>query len=156
DRPGRGNGPRSSPSLTFCEFRNHEDDFILNEAIRLRRWQDRRRRMLRLFIVELALGLLAVGSVRAGGVASAPGPVGVTSPDGRSRIEFDLQATEKAASVPKLRVTFGGRPVLLPSPLQVNLADGTRLGADSAIESSETGAIHAEYRQHPGKRSRMV
>jgi alpha-glucosidase len=108
------------------------------------------------FVVELALGLLPWGGACAGDGAAPSGPVGATSPDGRVRIELDLVKTAGSATVPVLRVVFRGRPVLQPSPLQIDLADGTRLGADTIIESSSTKSIQAEYRQHPGKRSRVI
>jgi alpha-glucosidase len=112
--------------------------------------------MLKLFGVALTLGLLTLRTVCGGDDVFSPGPVGVASPDGRVRVDLDLTKSAKAGSVPKIRVTFRGRPVLRPSLLQVNLADGTRLGADCIIESSATAAINVEYRQHPGKRSRVA
>ena len=55
-----------------------------------------------------------------------------------------------------VRVTFKGRPVLLPSPVQIELADGVRLGTDTVVESSTNAEVQSEFRQHPGKRSRVV
>src|SRR5262245_6459122 len=113
-------------------------------------------RLLALSVVTLALASHAVGPARAGDEGTTARPVVVASPDGRVRAEVELGKAEGARSVPWLRVAFGDRPVLLPSSLQVDLADGTRLGADSVIETSETMAIEEAYRQHPGKRSRVV
>jgi alpha-glucosidase len=58
----------------------------------------------------------------------------------------------------KLRYSFSfkERPVILASSLEVDLADGSTLGADCAIEGSQTTALDASYRQHPGKRSEVV
>ena len=63
---------------------------------------------------------------------------------------------ENAAGAPMVRVNFLGRPVLLPSPVQIDLADGVKLGTDSVVESFTTAEVQSEFRQHPGKRSRVV
>jgi alpha-glucosidase len=79
----------------------------------------------------------------------------VTSPGGRNRAEFFLTPSG-GGSRPRFRVSFDGRPVVLPSPLGVDLADGPGLGDDTVIESSRTRTIDETYAQFPGKRSRVV
>jgi alpha-glucosidase len=83
-------------------------------------------------------------------------PITVVSPDGRIRTEVTLQGGANGATAPHYRVTFKGRDVVLRSPLQVDLADGTTLGENCIIEDIRTAEIHSEYRQFPGKRSHVV
>jgi alpha-glucosidase len=113
--------------------------------------------MSRLFTIALGgIGCLALASVRASDEGNAPQPVGVASPDGCVRAEVLLRATSEGAAVPHYRVTLNGCPVILDSPLQVDLADGSTLGTDCTIESCKTTTLHAEYEQRPGKRSHIV
>jgi len=99
------------------------------------------------------LGLDAAVAVPA---EDGPSPAVVTSPDGRIRAEVFLDGSGGRASVPHYRVSFGGRPVALPSRLGVDLADGSSLGADSIIEGVQVRAFDETYTQFPGKRSRVV
>lgn len=113
--------------------------------------------MSRLFAIALCgFSSSTLASVWAADEKSAPTPVGIASPDGHVRAEVLLKATDEGAAVPHYRVTLGGRPVILDSPLQVDLADGSTLGTDCTIESCQTRALHAEYEQRPGKRSHVV
>jgi len=102
--------------------------------------------------------ILSIESVTmaASGDAGSAGPVVVDSPDGRIRVEVLVDASGPAAVVPQYRVTFQGRPVLMSSPLRIDLADGTRIGARSLIEGTRTRSIDTRYRQYPGKRSLVV
>ena len=109
-----------------------------------------------LFIIGPALGFLTSGAPWARGDITSSEPIGVASPDGRCRIELLVGKVENAAGAPMVRVDFKGRPVLLPSPVQIELADGARLGSDTVVESSTTAEVQSEFRQHPGKRSRVV
>lgn len=89
------------------------------------------------------------------GSAFAVNSVQVASPDGNIRAEVTLDTTGKAA-VPQVRITYKDRPILMNSPLQVELADGIVLGMNAVIEDSKTLTIHNEYRQYPGKRSKGI
>jgi alpha-glucosidase len=80
----------------------------------------------------------------------------VLSPNGRIRAEVFLDKSGAFPAVPHYRVTFKGRPVVLDSPLRIELADGSTLGTDCAIERLETKEINERFRQHPGKRSEVV
>ena len=64
--------------------------------------------------------------------------------------------TRRGRASPAYSVSFRGRPVVLPSRLGIDLADGPGLGHDSTIEGVQTRAINETYTQHPGKRSRVV
>ena len=79
-----------------------------------------------------------------------------TSPDGQVRIEVTLAARGEGMVAPFYRVSFRGRPVILPSRLGLDLVDGPGLGNDSTIESVQTKAINETYQQIPGKRRRVV
>ena len=109
-----------------------------------------------LLIILSALSLLPFGAPCARGEVISSEPAEAASPDGRCRIELLVGKVENAPGAPMVRVTFKGRPVLLPSPVQIDLADGARLGTDTVVESSTTAEIQSEFRQHPGKRSRVV
>jgi alpha-glucosidase len=82
--------------------------------------------------------------------------VAVTSPDGRIRAEISLDTAGEQTSVPHYRVSFRGRPVVLPSRLGVDLADGSTLGGGSIIEGVTTRSFREIYNQFPGKRSRVL
>jgi alpha-glucosidase len=97
------------------------------------------------------LSWLAAGAVAAGDDPAPPSAVAVTSPDGRVRAEVFLEA-----SLPHLRVSFNGRPVVRPSRLGIDLADGSALGDGSVIEGVQRRTFRETYTQFPGKRSRVV
>jgi alpha-glucosidase len=86
---------------------------------------------------------------------SVQSPLVVSSPDARVRVEVFLHKAP-SGTVPQYRITFQQRPVVLASPLQIDLSDGSTLGADCEFEGSETRTINETYRQHPGKRSAVV
>ena len=118
--------------------------------------QNGRFRLPWMFLMASALGSLTPGVLWACGDTPSSEPVGVASPDGRCRIELLLGKVENAAGAPMVRVNFLGHLVLLPSPVQIDLADGVKLGTDSVVESFMTAEVQSEFRQHPGKRSRVV
>lgn len=80
------------------------------------------------------------------------------SPDGNVRIELALEPHGEGAKkmVPTYRVSFRGRPVVLPSRLEVDMINGPDLGTDTVIESVATLQIDESYRQFPGKRSKVT
>ena len=112
------------------------------------------RRVLRCAVLVFAG--LGFGVARAEPQNDAVKPVVVASPDGHIRVEVSLDADNNGGAVPRYRVMYGGRPVIADSRLQVELADGVTLGSDSVIEGSRTTTIDTEYRQYPGKRSKVV
>ncbi len=102
-------------------------------------------------IAPLAAAFIIYSSMLAMTVSAATESVSVLSPDGRIRIAVSIHG-----AVPSYRVTFNGRDVIVDSPLQVDLADGTTLGANSTVEDQYVTKINEEYRQFPGKRSQVV
>ncbi len=86
----------------------------------------------------------------------APTRAAAASPDGRIRIELSLARGGDGGDSPLYSVTYRGQPVIRPSRLGIDLADGTGLGRDAAIEDVRTRAIDETYTQSPGKRSRVV
>ncbi|MBN2446187.1 MAG: glycoside hydrolase family 97 N-terminal domain-containing protein [Phycisphaerae bacterium] len=108
-----------------------------------------------------AAALCGIGMVAFAGGCAADGNdaswrEGVNSPDGRIRLEFALVSDETRARALRYQVTFAGRPVILDSPLQVDLVDGTVLGVDCTVEDWKTTTERTEYRQVPGKRRRVI
>jgi alpha-glucosidase len=92
--------------------------------------------------VGLALLLAFASSVRA---------EKVTSPDGQlvASVSIDQQGR------PTYEVLFQGKPVVVPSQLRLNFADGSSLGESSKIENHETREIKETFHQFPGKRSQV-
>ncbi len=114
-------------------------------------------RMLRGLVLVLGCaGPLTCGTARAQNETGVPKPVLVTAPGGRVQVAVFLDKSESSLSVPHYSVTFNNRPVILPSPLRVDLADGRALGDDCVVEGFQTKLIQTRYRQHPGKRSDTV
>ncbi len=113
---------------------------------------------MRWFIVPIAcfLGTITAALSDAEGSPSAKSPIVATSPDGRVRAEVSLEPPVGQASIPHISVSFRGRTVVLPSPLGVDLGDGTRLGEGSIVEGVTTRSFDETYTQFPGKRSRVV
>ncbi len=99
---------------------------------------------------------LILEHAHAEGANTQPSPITVSSPDGQLRLEVFLDRSGDAASVPHYRLTWKGRPVILDSPLRVDIADGFTLGDNCTIESSHTEARTATFRQHPGKRTDVI
>jgi alpha-glucosidase len=86
----------------------------------------------------------------------APSRATATSPDGQIRAEVFLVDRGAEGASPAYTVSFRGRPIVLPSRLGIDLADGSGLGRSSVIETIRTRIIHDTYTQHPGKRKRVV
>jgi alpha-glucosidase len=113
--------------------------------------------MMRRSLLALACGswlLLNVSGSSAG--RDAPTRAAATSPDGRIRIELALARGGDGGAAPLYSVSHRGQPVVRPSRLGVDLADGSGLGRDAAIEDVRTRVIDETYTQFPGKRSRVV
>jgi alpha-glucosidase len=106
--------------------------------------------MLRKLIAPVA-AVIACSSTLAATASAADESARLASPDGRVRIEVVVHS-----GIPNYRVTFNGRDVILDSPLRVDLADGTTLGANCTIDGELSTDIREEYRQFPGKRSHIV
>lgn len=100
------------------------------------------------------LSLFAVSRPSPG--ADAQASAGVGSPDGRVRIELSLATQADGTAAPVYRVSFRGKPVILPSRLGVDLGDGSALGNSSELVSAHSQSIDETYTQFPGKRSRVV
>ena len=82
-------------------------------------------------------------------------PITTSAPNGQIRFEVSLDRSG-GHTHPQCRVLDkDGEFIQIPS-LEIELADGTRIGADCVIDDSQTASINAEYRQHPGKRSHVV
>ena len=82
-------------------------------------------------------------------------PVAVTSPDGRVRIEVFVEGQGDSAPL-RYRVSLNGRPVILPSRLGIELADGSILGKGSTIKGVKIREFREEYIQFPGKRTKVL
>ena len=102
-------------------------------------------------LIPLCAAAIVCSFVLAAVTTAAEEDVRVASPDGRIRVDVVVRD-----GVPKYRVTFNGRDVILDSPLQGDLADGTTLGANCTIEDQRATKLNEEYRQFPGKRSHVV
>jgi len=98
----------------------------------------------------------AAGSKAAEDATGSSSRVVVSSPDGRVRAEVVLDRTEGQGAAPRYNVSFRGRPVVLPSPLGIEPAEGHPLGSGSTIEGVVTRSVRESYRQFPGKRLRVV
>lgn len=103
-------------------------------------------------------GMLSLESVTfaMSGDAGPSKPVVVASPDGRIRVEVAIGVGSPVAAGPQYSVTFKGRPLLSKSPLRIDFADGTSIGAQSLIEGTQARSVEERYRQYPGKRSRVI
>ncbi|MFZ4795825.1 MAG: glycoside hydrolase family 97 catalytic domain-containing protein, partial [Blastocatellia bacterium] len=80
----------------------------------------------------------------------------VRSPNEKIQAELRLIPSAGDPSVPHLSIAFGGRPVLAPSSLRLDLADRSTSGDDCLIEESHVNEIRNQYQQHPGKRRDVV
>ena len=110
-------------------------------------------------LLSLAFALpivLASGLAHAQGARPPEGPIVVASPDGQVRAEITLKKAGDDPSVPHLRVTFGGKPVILESTLRVDMEGGWNLGSASVLRKVETREVHGRYRQFPGKRTEVI
>ncbi len=113
--------------------------------------------MQRLIVSLLFCAISVYGSgILAAERQMAKSSVRVVSPGGQISVEVFVRAAGNAVGVPHYRVTAGRKDVILDSPLQVELDGGRLIGARSAIEAHQAAEIREEYRQFPGKRSRVV
>lgn len=102
------------------------------------------------------LGCLAAGTIAAGDEPASTSRVVVTSPDDSVRVEVSLDGEGGQGPALRYSVSFRGRPVVLPSQLGIDLADGPPLGVGSIIEGVQRRSIDETYTQSPGKRRRVV
>jgi alpha-glucosidase len=86
----------------------------------------------------------------------APSGAAIASPDGRIRAGVSLVPNGDGRAAPAYSISYRGRPIVIPSRLGIDLADGSGLGRDATIEEVRTRTIDETYTQHPGKRSRVV
>ncbi len=85
-----------------------------------------------------------------------PPGASATSPDGRVRAEVALVEVNAQTTAPTYSITLAGHPVVLPSRLGVEMANGPGIGSNAEIEAVHSRMIHETYSQHPGKRSRVL
>ena len=113
---------------------------------------------MRWFIVPITcvLGTITPAVSDADDSPSSTSPIVATSPDRNVRAEISLDSHGGQASIPHISVSFRGRPVVLASPLGVDLVDGARLGGNSIVEGVTTRSFDKTYTQFPGKRGRVV
>ena len=109
-----------------------------------------------LVIAIVLLLSIAARSFADENAASRPSECRTTSPNGRIRIELSLRGSDGASQQLVYRVFLQDRPVVLPSALEVRMADGSTLGTDCTIEKDETRQIDATFEQFPGKRRTVV
>ncbi len=112
---------------------------------------------MRRYLLPLACGFWSVVTISGPCHGrDSPSPAAATAPHGQIRVEISLAHVGAERPAPAYSVSYRGRPVVLASRLGVDLADGSSLGNDSAIEGVRTRTLHETYTQHPGKRSRVV
>jgi alpha-glucosidase len=88
---------------------------------------------------------------------AADGPVvRVRSPNKQVGIELVLQRHGESEAVPHYRVFFKDRPIVLPSRLGIDLAEGAGLGGPCVLDAVETNAVRGEYTAFPGKHRRIL
>jgi alpha-glucosidase len=85
----------------------------------------------------------------------AEAPITTSSPNGQIRFELALDRLGNGQH-PQGRIIYKNGDFIKVPSLGIGLADDTKIGVDCVIEDSKTTPINAEYRQHPGKRSRVV
>jgi alpha-glucosidase len=112
---------------------------------------------MRRYLLPLACGFgFAIVAPGACAGRDAPARAAATSPDGRVRVEVSLAQEGDGGASPAYSVSYRGGPIILPSRLGIDLADGAGLGRDAEIADVRTRVINETYTQHPGKRSRVV
>jgi alpha-glucosidase len=80
----------------------------------------------------------------------------VRSPDGRLEIELFTRAAPAAASQLQYQVSLSGQSIVDASNLGVRLRDGTELGRNCEVVSSESVRIDSSFEQYPGKRRHVI
>ncbi len=90
------------------------------------------------------------------GLANGPdAPITTSSPNGQIRFEVSLDRSG-GLTHPRCRVLYKDGDFIKVPSLEVEFVDGTKFGADSVIDDSQTTLINTQYRQYPGKRSHVV
>ncbi|HEX7376614.1 MAG TPA: glycoside hydrolase family 97 protein [Pirellulales bacterium] len=107
------------------------------------------------YIASIALLLLHIANVVFANDRQPAASVVVASPDEQVAIEVFLEDAGNDRSRAGYRVSFHDKVAVLPSRLGVELADGTTLGGDCAVEKVERRSFDETYNQFPGKRSRV-
>jgi hypothetical protein len=74
-----------------------------------------------LFRILLFVVIVPSAFVHAQGSKDAAKPVVVTSPDGRIRAEVFVEKDDGVVVVPRYRISFRGRPVVLSSALGITI-----------------------------------
>lgn len=97
------------------------------------------------------IGFAAAATFVAAAETSTPVAV---SPNGQIRIEVALDPPSDGA--PKYQISFRGKPVVLPSRLQIEMTNSPNLGSKTSIENIATRQIDETYTQFPGKRSKVT
>ncbi|MEX2093640.1 MAG: glycoside hydrolase family 97 protein [Pirellulales bacterium] len=100
----------------------------------------------------VAIVLFVVTRSQAVEAANGSERVSAASPDGKTRIELFMCPTKGAPQQLCYCVSLRDRPVVLPSALEVRMADGSKLGTNCTIEKHESRQIDATFEQSPGKR----
>jgi alpha-glucosidase len=110
--------------------------------------------------MHVASFLLIAPLVLPAGASRADTPstslVRVQSPDGQVRIEFFLRRHQDVEAAPHYRVFLKDRPILLPSRLAIDLADGAGLGGPCVIDAVTTRSRREAYSVSPGKRRHVL
>ncbi len=101
-------------------------------------------------------GLAATVAAAADDGPTQPAHVVVASLDDRIRVEVFCTPSGERAAILQYQIAFGGRPVVLPSRLGVELADGPSLGTSSIIQGVQTRTVRETYAQFPGKRRQVL
>jgi alpha-glucosidase len=85
-------------------------------------------------------------------------PIELVSPDGKLAAQFLLESEEadSLSGRPRCRVSRRGSGSTLTASFGFELADGAVLGEDCTIEKASRGEFNETYRQHPGKRSKVL
>jgi alpha-glucosidase len=86
--------------------------------------------------------------------AQAALPVACVSPDGRVRIEVELQSNDDSNQVPCYRVSFNTVELLAYSRLGLKCKNGT-MGQDCEMLGIESRAVHDQFTQITGKQRKV-
>lgn len=103
-----------------------------------------------LAMIALAIGVTALSPECFGESVS------LSSPNGRARVEFSLNASGKSPHQLRYQVTFDDHQVIEPSNLGMELLHGEFLGRDCELVGRETRSIDSSFEQYPGKRRHVV
>src|SRR5947209_20352478 len=101
--------------------------------------------MNRISISSLLVILSAFGAPTTSADTAGAPLVRVDAPGGQVRIELILQRHQDTDAVPHYRVYFKDQPIILPSRLGIELADGAALGGPCVVDSVETSSRRSKY-----------